>query len=383
MIGYYLFAPVEPGNVGPDSGVERKVRAQHKALCQYLDCELVILPPAEYTGSVAEKVIRRLPFTAAWRKWEYKGEFNDADFLYIRQVYHDDSFVRYLRDIKRQNPKIKIIYELPTYPYDTETHVSASNAAFVAKERIARKAAAKYLDRIVTFYGQEEIWGIPCIDLINGYDFSSVELPQREKPVTIQVISVALTAFWHGYDRFLAGLAAYYEHGGTENIVYHYVGSMIPEHKKFVQDHHLEDHVIFHGMQSGEPLKALLQQSFLGIDVLGGHRKNYPVSSSLKSREYCAYGIPVITSSPIDFLPKDSPYQLLAPYDDSPVDIEAVVRFYHSVYDGKDCNAVAKEIRAYAEARCNMKTTMKPVADWLKENVNDGATQRSYIKVVE
>ena len=204
--------------------------------------------------------------------------------------------------------------------------------------------------------------------MINGYDFSSVELPQREKPVTIHVISVTLTAFWHGYDRFLAGLAAYYEHGGTENIVYHYVGSMIPEHKKFVQDHHLEDHVIFHGMQSGEPLKALLQQSFLGIDVLGGHRKNYPVSSSLKSREYCAYGIPVITSSPIDFFPKDSPYQFLAPYDDSPVDMEAVVQYYHSVYGGKDCNKVAADIRAFAEALCDMKITMKPVADWLKKN---------------
>ena len=102
MKGYYLFAPVEPQNVGPDSGVERKVRAQHKALSLYTDCELVILPPVEYSGSVAEKIVRRMPFTAAWRKWAYKGEFNDADFLYIRQVYHDDSFVRYLRSIKRR-----------------------------------------------------------------------------------------------------------------------------------------------------------------------------------------------------------------------------------------------------------------------------------------
>ena len=127
--------------------------------------------------------------------------------------------------------------------------------------------------------------------------------------------------------------------------------------------------MIFHGKQSGEPLKALMCQSFVGIDVLGGHRKDYPVSSSLKSREYCAYGIPMITSSPIDFLPKDSPYQFLAPYDDSPVDMEAFVRFYHSVYDGKDSNVVAKEIRAYGEARCDMKMTMKPVADWVNSNV--------------
>lgn len=365
MKGYYLFAPVEPGNVGPDSGVERKVRAQCRALNEYLDCELVILPPAEFTGSLAEKIVRRLPFTAAWRKWKYEGEFYYADFLYIRQVYHDASFVRYLRAIKKQNPRIKIIYEIPTYPYDTETHISASNAAFVAKERKARKAVAKYLDRIVTFYGQKEIWGVPCIDLINGYDYSTVKLPERVKTDTIHVISVALTAFWHGYDRFLAGLANYYENGGTENIVYHYVGNVMPEHERFVHDHRLENHVIFHGKQSGEPLKALLKESFLGIDVLGGHRKNYPISSSLKSREYFAYGMPLITSSPVDFLPNDYPFQMIVPYDDSPIDMESMVRFYHGIFDGKDCNQVATEIRRYAEEQCDMKITMKPVADWL------------------
>ena len=42
MKGYYLFAPVEPACVGPQSGVERKVRAQHAALARHLDCELVI-----------------------------------------------------------------------------------------------------------------------------------------------------------------------------------------------------------------------------------------------------------------------------------------------------------------------------------------------------
>lgn len=367
MKGYYLFAPVERENVGPDSGVERKARAQCRALNKYLDCELVILPPVVYTGSLGEKVIRRLPFTAAWRKWKYSGEFNDADYLYIRQVYHDKSFVRYLRAIKKQNPTIQIIYEIPTYPYDTETRVSASNAAFVAKERMARKAAARFMDRIVTFYGQETIWGVPCLQLINGYDFSSAELPQREKTDVIHVISVAMTAFWHGYDRFLAGLANYYENGGAESIVYHYVGSALPEHEQFVKEKHLEAHVIFHGKQSGEALKALMRQSFLGIDVLGGHRKDYPVSSSLKSREYCAYGIPMITASPVDFLPEDSSYQFLVPYDDSPVDMEAVVEYYHSVYDGKDCNELAAEIRAYAEARCDMSVTMKPVADYLLE----------------
>ena len=176
-----------------------------------------------------EKIVRRLPYTAAWRKWQYNGEFIDAGFLYIRQVYHDASFIRYLKQIKKENPTIQIVYEIPTFPFEQQAAHSLSGLPFVIKEKINQKKIGKYVNRIVTFYGQQDIWGVPCIDLINGYDFSSVELPQREKTDTIHLISVALTAFWHGYDRFLAGLSAYYEHGGTENIVYHYVGSVIPE----------------------------------------------------------------------------------------------------------------------------------------------------------
>lgn len=367
MKGYYLFAPTEPGVIGPGSGVERKVRAQCAALRQDVDCELVILPVYSGENDTFHRVWKRLPLTRAFRKWSYHGEFDDADFLYIRQVYHDDAFVRYLKTIKKSNPELRIIYEIPTYPYGEDVKLTLSNYMLVEKERHCRWKAAKYFDRIVTFYGQKSIWNVPCIPLRNGFDFSSVTLPERRQPTdTIHLISVATAAFWHGYDRVIEGLHQYYQNGGTQKIEYHFVGQELPEHRTLSDQYGLTDTVIhFYGRKSQNELIAVYQKCYLGIDVLGGHRMNYPVSSSLKSREYCAYGIPMITSSPIDFLPKDSPYQFLAPYDDSPVDMEAVVRFYHSVYDGKDCNEVAKEIRAYAEARCDMNITMKPVADWL------------------
>ena len=363
--GYYLFAPVEPENVGPESGVERKVRAQCKALNKYLDCELVILPPVEYTGSLKEKIVRRLPFTAAWRKWKYNGEFDDADFLYIRQVYHDASFVRYLRAIRKRNPDIKIVYEVPTFPYLTEQKTSAANSAFRKKEARWSVRSAKYMDRIVTFYGQDEIWGVPCIKLMNGFDFSQVELPDRPAPKDVQIISVAATAFWHGYDRLIEGIHRYYESGCDEHIVYHVVGSALPELERMVRDYHLEEHVIFHGRQSGETLKKLYEQCYLGVDVLGGHRKDYPVSSSLKSREYAAYGLPILTSSPVDYLPKDYPYQLLVPYDDSPVDVDALAEFYRRLYDGKDLASVCRDVRNTAVKACDIAVTMKPVAEWV------------------
>lgn len=365
MKGYYLFAPVEQSCTGPESGVERKVRSQHKALSSLLDCGLVILEPVKYTQSPAERIIRRLPFTAAWRKWAYKGEFDGADFLYIRQVYHDAAFVRWLKAVRAANPRMKIIYEIPTYPYDAETSLSLSNASFFLKERLNRKKAAKYLDRIVTFYGQEEIWGVPCLKLINGYDFSQVTLPHRQIESTIHILSVSTTAFWHGYDRFIEGLHRYYANGGTEDIHYHLVGDILPEHEKMVRAYGLSGHVTLCGRMSGEALNAMYVKCTLGIDILGGHRKDFPVSSTLKSREYGAWGLPLITSSPVDFMEKDCPWQLLVPYDDSPVDIQAVLDYWHGIYDGRDPGETAKQIRAFAESKCHMPITMEPVARWL------------------
>ena len=367
MKGYYLFAPMEPENLGPHSGVERKVRAQHKALNQYADCELVILPAVEYSGSKVEKIIRRLPLTAAWRKWEYKGEFNDADYLYIRQVYHDASFVRYLRAIKKQNPRVKIVYEVPTYPYNQQWGKTISSMPFFLKEQINQKKVAGLVDRIVTFYGQKSIWGVPCIPLMNGFDFSSSVMQPKEQSDAIHMVSVAATAFWHGYQYMIEGLRDYYSNGGQEKIIFHMVGNVLPEHVKLVKDFRLEDCVVFHGKLSGEELAKVYNQCLLGINVLGVSSDGNPKSSSLKSREYGAYGLPIVSSLPIDYLPQDYPYLHLVPEKNEPVDVNGVISFFHRVYDGKDCCQIAQDIRKYAKERCDMQVTMQPVVEWLTQ----------------
>lgn len=367
MKGYYLYAPVDPESVGANTGIERKVRSQHKVFANHFDCELVILPAVEFKGTFSERIVRRLPFTAAWRKWKYNGEFDDADFLYIRAVDHDDAFVRYLRDIKKRNSDLLIIYEIPTYPYGEDDRFTLSNFMFLMKERLCRHRAAKYFDKIVTFYGQKEIWGVPCIDLINGYDFSAVELPMRKQTGRIELISVASTAPWHGYDRVFKGMKEYYGNGGQENIFFHVVGKVLPEHQKMVQEYRLEEHVCFYGKLFGEELKPVYAKGLLGIDILGGFRINYPISSSLKSREYGAYGLPLITSSPVDYLPADCPYQLVFPDNDTAIDMNKVISFYHQLYDGNECNSIAERIREFAFQKVDMEATMKPLISYIQE----------------
>lgn len=360
MKGYYLFAPVEPGCVGPESGVERKVRAQHKALASCFDCELKILPCAEGSRSIWGKLIRRLPFTAMRRKWEYNGEFDDASFVYIREVDYDNAFIRYLRSMRKSNPKLSVIYEVPTYPENSGSRVTLRTLPFRLKEKHTQAILHSYVDRIVTYYGQDMIYGTPCIKTINGYDFSHIELPKREISDRIEILSVAVNASWHGYDRLIKGIEKYYAEGGSENFIYHIVGAPLPEYGV------TNEHVILHGPMFGDELKELYRRCLLGVDVLGGHRKEYPISSSLKSREYAAYGLPLITSSPVDYLEEDSPYQLILPYDDTPIDMNCVVEYYHRLYDNVDCNILAENIRKNGESKCGMLMTMQPVINWLK-----------------
>ncbi len=368
MKGYYIFLPLEEGCVGPTSGIEKKIRTFCKVLKEQIDISLDILPVYQQEKSKIARVVKRwMLWQPVGHKWEYDGQYADADFLYIRKVDHDRTFINFLRDIKKQNPDIKILYEMPTYPYEKEQKLTIKNFPIYAKDRIYRKKLKKYVDRIVTFYNQKEILGIQTICIMNGYDFSNInDTTYTLSKDKIEMIEVSTTAFWHGYDRIIEGLKNYYQNGGEINIVFHMVGAVIEEHRELVKKYNLESHVVFYGPKSGKELEGIYKKCSMGVDVLGGHRKDYPVSSSLKSREYAEKGMPVITSSPIDYIPSNYKYQLLCPYDDSSIDMNQVIEFYQSIFEQESVSEVVDNVRKTAIENCDFHETLKPIIQYLK-----------------
>lgn len=368
MRGYYIFAPVEAGAAGKYSGVEKKVRNFCEVISEEFDITLDILPPFEQDRSRLKRILRRWLFwTPVGHDWtKYTDRYLDADFLYIRKAQHDASFLKFVKIIKKKKPEMRILYEIPTYPYETEQSLSIGNFPNMAKDRIFRKPLKKYIDRIVTFYNQKEIIGIPTIYIMNGYNFSNMREPTYKlENNAINLIEVSTTAFWHGYDRVIEGLNIYYKNGGKINFIFHMVGPIMEEHKAMVSRYQLEKHVVFYGKLSGKELDAVYDQCCIGVDVLGGHRKDYPVSSSLKSREYAEKGMPVITSSPVDYLPKDYKYQMLCPYDDSPINIKDVYDFYNAVFSESSVKEVGTIIQNTAKELCDFHVTLRPVVQYL------------------
>lgn len=290
------------------------------------------------------------------------------DACYIRYDFSDGDFISLLKLLKGCCKKI--VLELPTFPYDEENKYGIMSKLRMVVDKKYRTQLHKYLDTIVTFYGNhEKIFGVPAKIVPNGFDFDRMKLVSEDLPEdAIHIVAVSAMREWHGYERFIEGMNNYYSNGeeNKKNIILHLVGDG-REHSKYkslVEKYRLDNHVIMEGAMFGETLDALYEKCGLGIDSLARHRSGIDVLSSLKSREYGAKGIPLINSCKIDIIEDDFPYLLRVPADESPIDIESVVEFYDKCYgNGKSRHETGKEIRSYIEQKSSMKYVLSHVVE--------------------
>jgi len=330
------------------SGISKKMLAQIKGLRQnghevHL-CYYDIAADGSRCRYVDGKVIHnygRGRFATLLQRMDYRC-INDycrehaIQLVYVRCFMNASPFN--IRLFKRlQADDIKSVMEVPTYPYDGEF------ATLPLKYRIEhifdkmfRCKLASYMDAIVTFTDEQEIFGQRTICISNGVDFDSIPL---HKPIAvtneIHLIGVAEVHPWHGFDRLIKGLGEYYRqqpvaNSNKPNVFFHVVGgvseSMMRDFQAIIHQFGIEKYVVFHGKLFGDELTAVFNQCQFAIGSLARHRSGITRIKTLKNREYAARGIPFIYSEEdSDF--DQQPYVLKAPADDSPVEICQILDF--------------------------------------------------------
>lgn len=311
------------------------------------------------------------------RPYKVQGSRYLAKFLkkhtysgcYIRYVFADGEFYKVLKELAHAGTKV--IIEIPTYPYDEEMYDSLENKIVLFLDKMYRNRMKPYVDWIATYSRDREIYGIPAFQVINGVNFENIPLavhPEQEN--CINMIAVADLAKWHGYDRLLKGMGEYYRQGGERALHFYMVGQgkELELYQDIAREYGIEDKVTFCGSMYGGDLDRIYDKCTLAIECLGAHRKGLKLSSSLKSREYAAKGLPMITAVDIDvFRVQDYPYISMFEGNEEPIDMEKVIQFYDSIYTGKECNSIAAEIREYAQGLCDMDVVMKPVVERLTQ----------------
>lgn len=282
------------------------------------------------------------------------------DCIYIRRLCPNSyAVISFLKSMKKNNPFCKIVYEIPTYPYDKE-HTGVGGKLVLFIDKIYRKKLYKYVDRIATLTDDKEIFNCKTLKITNGVDCSSIPICKKENldKNHINLIAVAQFFFWHGYERVIEGLSKYKKN----DVFLHLVGNgnELAKYKSLVKKYGLENQVIFYGPLSGDELSAVFDIADVAICSLACHKKNISLSAELKSREYLCRGLPMVTSTKIDIISDDFKYCFRVPEDDSPINIEEIVTYVNDLYkDGR--REIVEIIRKFAEDNCSMEKSMENI----------------------
>lgn len=356
------------------SGISKKIHYQCEALrrcgLQTGLCHLEIAPdglqsrmvdtePIRLFGNgLGAKILKRISMSDIADYVRREG----IEFVYIRHDFNaNPTTIRLLKRLKRLG--VRIALEIPTYPYDSEfAQAPLSWRLRLGVDQFFRRRMCRYVDRIVTFSDETEIFGRPTIRISNGIDFDSVPVKEHHSdvPHELRLLAVANIHFWHGFDRVIEGMKAYYAtpHDGVIRlrIVGDGTQATIDDLRRRIEAYALEEYAEFIGTRSGEELDAEFEWCDMGIASLGRHRNGISTIKTLKNREYAARGIPFVYSeTDSDF--DHQPYVLKAPADESPLDMESVMRFYDSMH------LTPGEIRASIEHSLSWQQQMAKVVE--------------------
>ncbi len=354
-------------------GIERKISAQIRALKNKgLDCGR-IANKAHRKLSLWQKIAVRFPFSPIVYDVlnQYSRKIDNSDFVYIRrQGVMSWRRILTIRKIRRRNPDAKVLYEIPTYPFKKELTKRWIDYPLWWKEWFYGRFLKRYIDRLIVIGNYNIIDGIKTIPMINGVDMELISpIHPTLEDGAIHIMAIAKIEWWHGYDRFLKGMAQYYQSGGQRGIVLHLVGTGEAHASlvAMVKGLGLESCVIIHGYKVGKELDEIYNRCHLGLISLATQDKDVYVHSTLKSRDYLAKGLPTMATGMTDvFIGVDYKYNLELPMDAEIVDMNLVIDFYDRIYGSMTREEVIAEIRAFAERTVDINITMAPVVRYLK-----------------
>lgn len=292
---------------------------------------------------------------------------------YIRFQFFSEDVRRITALLKKHGAKV--ILEIPTFPYEQELHQQGLKGEIkLFCDRLFRKSCLKHIDRISYPIKYDTILGLPCISIRNGLDYASFPLRSVRQPEedALHLLVVASMQPWQGYDRLLQGLAAYNSAPHQTRIVVHMIGdgTELPGYKKFASANGLDGSVIFYGRLDRDSIRSIADGCDLAVGSLGTFRRGgVTCLGTLKSREYCALGLPSVNATPTDILDPSDPFCLYIPEGGAPVDMEQIVEFYRDVYfrSGMTALEIAQSIRRKAMALSDSHVVFQPVIDYFSE----------------
>ncbi len=340
---------VAPLNRSHDIGLYKKISCQasvfselnEKCVLLCFDEGIIVRESYENGSKVGEKEAK------VNRKWRFHSRIKSLQFAIGKELTQNSYNYLYFRDILitgvmkaviRHSKKagVKVIMEIPTYPYYYETFNSESNVFKGLFQAFERKRGDRYYIK-----NCDLIPVIKCnskvkmkANMLEMYNCVNEDLPlvTRRDHDYINIIGVGHIHHYHGYDRLIKSLAEYYKNGGKRDIRVHIIGNgdELTNLGRLTEETGMQDRVFFEGVKTGDELHAFYEECDVALGTLCLFKRGADIETAIKISEALYQGIPVISSGlvPMDFV--DDSLIFTVSNDESIIDIDKLVKFADS-----------------------------------------------------
>ncbi|AUR53031.1 glycosyltransferase [Aquella oligotrophica] len=215
-------------------------------------------------------------------------------------------------------------------------------------------------EEVLKYKGKIYLWqnGLNSIELYkineNYLHYQSQTIKKFVEKKEFHLVFIANKLYLHhGLDRLIHGLINFYQNKNDSNylIKLHIVCSktvLIEKFKKVILKNNLDKEIIFSDHMPIEKLQEVYKTANFCIGCLGLHRVDMQEATPLKTREATLMGLPSCISYH-DYDLSKSDFIINLPKDDSPIDINLLIKFYSKLITkyGEDLNQIIHEFAVH------------------------------------
>jgi glycosyltransferase involved in cell wall biosynthesis len=378
-MNHHIFMLVNYTPLDMSIGITKKIEAEINAF-RKLGC--IVYYTAYIDNGVAvfdnnDKIIRKKMFFITNKKYQSIMRY----FMLLKLAYSylsiesvgfsigygrfsapSNRYVKLLKLMKKKNMQV-LIESLSYFPGMTLKSIKGKYIIWMLKKN--RKQLPQCIDYFLTEGRYETLYEVPAKEIRIGVDMKNISPHNYCGGYDeLNLISVANETMYHGYDRIIKSLAKYKKGGGKTKIKLHLVGVISKETKTLIRQLAISDMVILYGKKHGTELDLIYNKCNMGVGPLGQHRMGGKRDTGIKTKEYCAKGIPYFYSG-IE-IPEliNYPYFHEVSNDERLVNIDELWDFYCTYKNDKN---VVENMRKIAISIFSWENIMKDVLNIVNE----------------
>jgi hypothetical protein len=166
-------------------------------------------------------------------------------------------------------------------------------------------------------------------DAVDAKQFKIRTFPKFNNELKMIFLKGASTfADFNGLDRVFEGIKNY---KGNIHLKFYIYGKNLKAEEAMINALGIQNHVELHPFTEPNVLDQIINDVHIGISALAVHRKGIKGTTTIKTREYCARGLPFVYGHiDPDFSNNDSAAQFSLEFDanDSALDFEKIIQWY-------------------------------------------------------